>query len=601
MARESLKEIRNISYLSKDFDSIKQDLIEYLKQNFPESWQDFNEASGGMAILELIAYIGDQMSFYIDRQANETFINRAVEEKNIIALSKSLGRKPKFVTPATVNLSVSAVMTQSTSSQSLFTLNKGTRVITPYNPSISFELIDNVDFSLTANRTLTSDGVYTTASVSSVSAVAGQSRTFTYTAGSPTEFLKITLPDTDITEITSVSSSDGNEWYEVDYLAQDSLFVGETNDTSSSSTTPCVLKVKRVPRRYVVEKEPSGITSLRFGSGKLSVEDSEIVPNPEDFVLPPTLRGSASSFSPNIINSSTFLNTKSFGIAPGNVSLDITYRYGGGVGTNVGSNLLIQVRDRKITWKNSVFSTVSATEANLIERNISITNPLQATGGSERESLTEMRENALAFFSAQQRAVTLQDYQILSMSMPSKFGSVFRSYARKDPSNSLGVELFLISKDSDGYLCAPSGVLKNNVETFMSRYKSFSDSIKMSDGKIINLRLDFSIVPEPNINANEALLDAFYLLKRLMDVSNASFSDTIVISDIMAQIQGLDRVRSVASFNITNVVGTVDGRTYSNVEFDVTSHTTNNIITFPNDSIWEFKFVNSWDIVGRSL
>jgi len=600
MATTSLKEVRNINYLSKDFDSIKQDLINFLQQNFPDEWQDFNEASGGMALLEMIAYVGDLMSFYIDRQANETFINRAVERKNIMGLSKTLGRKPKFVTPAVVNLSVSSVMTQASSATSLFVLNKGTRVVSNLDSSVSFEIIEDVDFSVTANRSVTSDGTFTTASISSVSAVAGRTRTFNYTVGQPTKYLKITLPDQDITEIVSLTSSDGNEWFETEYLAQDTVFIGENNNTSSSATVPYVMKMKRVPRRFVVEREPGDLTSIRFGSGKLTLEDSEVVPNPEDFVLPPTLRGSASSFSPTTINSATFLDTKTLGIAPADVSLDVTYRYGGGITTNVGSNLLTEIRERSMTFKTPNFETLYPSETETIRVNLSTSNEKQATGGHERETNEEMSENALAFFGAQNRAVTLQDYQIITMSMPSKFGTVYRTYARKDPSNKLGVEIFLAAKDSDGYVIAPQAVLKNNIETYLSRFKSFSDSIKLTDGKIVNLKVDFSIVPEPNSNANEALLEAFYILKRELDSQNSNFGDIIVLSDIESKLQSVDKIKAVSSFNITNIRNTVDGRTYSNVEFNVESNTRNKIIYLPEDCVWEIKYLN-FDIVGRAI
>jgi len=600
MATVDLKEIRNVSYVSKDFDGIKSDIIEFTKQNFPNDFQDFNEASGGMAILEMLAYVGDLLAFYIDRQANETFINRAVEEKNIIGLSKTLGRQPRLATPAVTELSVSAIFNDSSSAAEAFTLNKGTRVVTSFEPSVSFMLVEDVDFSLTANRSVVTDGTVVTASISGISAVAGELRTFVYTAGAAQPFLKLTMPDKDITEVISITSSDSNEWTQTDFLAQDTIFFGEDNDTSTSGTTPKVLKMKRVPRRYIVEVEPEGDTSVTFGSGKLTLEDSEIVPNPEDFVLPATVRGSASSFSPSTINAAQFLNTRSLGLAPANISLDIQYRYGGGINTNVGSNTLTYFRDINITYKTPNFRSISADVADNIERLLTVTNDVQATGGSERETLNEIRENASAYFAAQNRAVTLQDYQITTLSMPTAFGTVFRTFARKDPSNRLGVELLLISKNDNGQLTAPGGVLKNNVETFVKRFKSFSDSIKITDGKIIDIGVDFAIVPEPNINANEALLEAFFLLRREFDLSNSNFNDTIVLPDIISKIQSIDKIRSVAELKVRNITGTEDGRTYSNVTFKIEANTKSGIIRFPENSLWQVKFLD-FDLTGRTL
>lgn len=601
MARERLKEVRNINYLSRDFDTIKQSLIENIKQNFPNDFQDFNEASGGMALLEAVAYMGDILSFYIDRRANEPFIQRAIEEKNIISNAEAKGRKPRTSIPAVVDLTLSAVINAATSANSLFTIKKGTRVQTLLEPSISFELLNDVDFSLTANRTLDNDGQAVTASISSVSAIAGSTRSFTTSVGNPVKFLKLTLPDQDINEIISVTASDQTEYYQVDTLAQDTIFVGEENTTSTSGDTPFVLKVRRIPYRFTVEPEIGGGASIRFGSGiNNNLEDSEIVPNPEDFVLPTTIRGSVSGFSPALINSQQFLDTKSLGAAPANVSIDIKYRFGGGLLSNVGSNTITKITGLDIEYKNPNFSSVSSTQADFIERNLSVTNPEPAYGGRDRETLLEIRENSAAYYASQQRAVTLQDYQIISMSMPSNYGTVFRSMARKDTANNLGVELMVVSQNTDSQLVAAGNILKNNIETFVKRYKSFADSVRITDGKIVNIGIDFSIVPEPNINANEALLEAFFLLKREFDISRTNFNDFVVIADITSKLQAIRTIRSVASFKITNITGTKDSRSYSNNEFNISTNTTNGIIRFPEDVIWEVKFPN-YDIFGRTL
>ena len=254
---------RDIQYLSKNFDSIKSDLIDYIKRHFPNEISDFSDASGGMALIELLAYIGDLSAFNVDRSINENFLLRAIEEKNVLSLAQGRGYKPKFATPATVNLSVSATLVSSISSESMFILKKGSRVVTSVEPITSFEITQDTDFSLTANRIATTTGSNIMLTVSGISAVAGQTRSFTYTAGStPTPFLKITLPDEDISEIVSITGSDNSEWFEVDYLARDTIFWGELNTTSSSGSTPYVLKLKKVPKRFTVEKEIGGRCSI---------------------------------------------------------------------------------------------------------------------------------------------------------------------------------------------------------------------------------------------------------------------------------------------------------------------------------------------------
>ena len=598
--RQGTKQIADVNYLSKDFDSIKSDLIDYLRRYFPDDYQDFNEASGGMAILELLAYIGDAMSFYIDRQVNEGFIERAIEEKNIFSLAQNLGYKPKFARPAVVNLSLSAIFTNSTSAQSVFTLKKGSKVVTNFEPSVQFETLVDADFSRPENRVVEQiSATQTRYSITSVSAIAGSTRTFSYRAGDAVPFLKLSLPNNNITEIVSITSSDGKEYFEVDNLAQGSVFTGNVNTTSSSGDAEYVLRYKKIPYRYTTEVSSDGGTVVVFGSGTTDLEDSEIIPNPEDYVLPPSLRGAPSGFAPAVVDSSNFLKTKGLGYAPKDVNIDIKYRYGGGNQTNVGPRTLKTFSSRIVSFNNSNFLTVSASEANNILSTLSVENVEQATGGGDRENRTSIKQNALQFFNSQNRAVTLQDYQVRVLSMPPEFGSVFRSYARKDPSNALGVELITLARNANGFLIAPTGVLKNNIETYIKNFKSFSDTIKLTDGKICNIGVDFTILPMPDINSNDALVECFILLRRLLIAENTNFGSTLVLPDFQARLQALSTVRSVASFKFVNKNTDEDTRTYSAYDFDVQANTQNGVLYFPEDVCWELKYPN-FDIVGRT-
>ena len=456
---------RDINYLSKDFDSIKADLTDYVKRHFPSDWRDFNDASGGMALLELIAYVGDILSFNIDRQVNEAYINRAVELKNIVSLAQNFGYKPKNNTPAVVNLSLSADFTESTSPETIFTLKKGTTVLTNYEPVVSFETLSYVDFSNPSNRIVKTSGGTTTVSVSGVSAVAGISKIFRYRANDPVKFLKITLPDSNINEVMSVSASDGSEYFEVDNLARDTIFVGDVNTDSSSGDAAYIMRLKRVPKRFVVERDPTGLTSVRFGPGVLMESDADVIPNPNDFVLPPTLRGSPSGFAPAAIDSTNFLKTKSLGVAPQNTDIVINYRAGGGVATNVGANTLTRIVTKQLVFATPNLDSLSSTVTTNISNSLASNNGEQASGGEQAETISSIRENAVYNMGSQLRCVTLQDYQARIMSMPSQFGSVFRSFVRKDPNNSMGVELFVITRNSDQQLTLSSGVIRNNIET----------------------------------------------------------------------------------------------------------------------------------------
>ena len=599
--RQRPPQLANVNYLSKDFDSIKSDLIDYLRRYFPDDYQDFNEASGGMAILELLAYIGDSMSFYIDRQVNEGFIERAIEDKNVFSLAQNLGYQPKFSRPAVVNLSISAVFSNTTSATSLFTIKKGTKVVTNFEPAVQFETLVDADFSRPEHRvTERINSTQTQYSITSVSAIAGSTRTFSYKAGDAVPFLKLTMPDTEITEIVSITSSDGKEYFHVDNLAQGSVFTGNVNTDSSSADAEFVLQYRKVPFRYTTEVGSDTSTSVIFGSGTTDLEDSEIIPNPEDYVLPPSLRGAPSGFAPAVVDSSNFLKTKGLGYAPRDVNIDIKYRFGGGTRTNVGPRTLNRFSSRIISFNNSNFLTVSASQANDILSTLIVENVEQATGGSDAENRTSIKQNALQFFNSQNRAVTLQDYQVRVLSMPPEFGSVFRSYARKDPENALGVELITIARNSSGFLISPAGVLKNNIESYIQRFKSFSDTVKITEGNIVNIGVDFTILPAPDVNANDALVDCFIALRRIFITENTNFGSNLVIPNYITRLQALEKVRSVVNFKFTNINNNEGNRTYSGYDFNVEANMRNGILYFPEDVCWELKYPN-FDIVGRTV
>ena len=592
---------RDINYLSKDFDSIKLDLVDYVKRHFPNEWRDFNDASGGMAILDLMAYIGDVLSFNIDRQVNEAYINRAVELKNIVSLAENFGYKPKNNTPAIATLSVSADFTTSTSANELCKIKKGAKVFTNFEPIVPFEILTDVDFSQPNNRVVNPDnGGTTTVSISSVSAAAGVNKTFSHTVNNAIKFMKITLPDRNINEVVSVSATDGSEYFQVDSLAQDTIFIGDINgDVATSGDAAYILKLKRVPKRYTVEREASGLTSIRFGSGILTEADSEVIPNPNDFVLPPSLRGSPSGFAPAAIQSTNFLKTKSLGVAPRNTTMVVTYREGGGVNGNVAPGSLTRIVEKQLEFVTPNYATNNTGQTRTISNSIACNNTTQASGGEQQESIASIKINAINNMSSQLRCVTLQDYQVRIMSMPPQFGSVFRSFARKDPYNNLGVELFLTTRNSAAQLTTPNGVIKNNIENYIRQFKSFSDTVKFTAGRIINIGVEFTIVPSPDANFAEALMDSILLLQKQFSISNTNFNDTIILSEITALIQSQKSVLSVPDFKIVNRIGTLEGRSYSSADYNINANTTSGILSFGQQDIWELKYPN-YDIVGRS-
>ena len=587
--------------MSKDFDSIKSDLIAYVKRYFPNEFQDFNDASGGMAILDLMAYVGDVLSYNIDKQVNETFINRAIETKNIVNLAQAYGYKPRKTTPAITTLSLTSVVTTSTSADQLTVIQKGSKVFTNLNPVVSFEILEDIDFSDARRRTYKEAGGSSTITVSGVSAVAGSSKKFQYSINDPVKFLKIRLPDRNVTEIVSVSATDGSEYFQVDSLAVDTVFTGDINtDPSTTSSAEYIMRLKKVPKRFVQELDADGNTIIRFGTGVLTEDaDEDMIPNPEDFVLPPTLRGSPSGFAAAAIDSTNFLKTKTLGVAPSNTIITVDYRVaGGGVETNVGPNTLEVWADKRVTFKTNLRTTNEAL-AVTTENNITVSNPEQASGGEAGETPANIRINAVNNINSQMRAVTLQDYQARTMAMPQQFGSVFRSYAVKNNSGH-GARIYTICRNSDSNLINTPGVVSNNISTYLNRFKSFSDTVEISSGSIANIGIDFSVIIDPSANAPQSLMAAIIELKKRFAINRTNFNDNISTSEVMASIQAIDGINAIESFKVVNKTAADNegSRTYSGFNFDINANTFSGIISFPQNVVWEMKYPN-FDIVAR--
>jgi len=277
----------------------------------------------------------------------------------------------------------------------------------------------------------------------------------------------------------------------------------------------------------------------------------------------------------------------------------ITYRQGGGVGGNVGAKTLTRFVEKEIQFITPNFEADEAARATAILTSIACTNADQASGGEQGESIASIKINAINNMSSQMRCVTLQDYQVRVMSMPSQFGTIFRSFARKDPNNSLGAELVLVTRNSVGQLTLPNVVIKNNVGKYIQQFKSFSDTVKLSAGRIINIGVDFTIVPVPDANFAEALMSTIILLQRQFDTAQTNFNDTIVVSEIISLIQSQNNVLSVPNFKIINRVGTVDSRVYSGTSYNIEANTSAGILTFGPRDVWELKYPN-FDIIGKS-
>jgi hypothetical protein len=660
---------KELSYVGKDFASLKQNLVEFTKTYFPNQYSDFSEASPGTIFLDQAAAIGDMLSFYQDVQLKESMLSHATERKNVMALAQQMGYKPKVTSPAVTELTVYQLVP----SNQLVGINNGPdesfylrikdgmEVESTTNSSIIFRTVDSVDFSSATNRDIEvyerdSTGVPSRYLVSKkVKAISAQEVSTTITFGDDTDYPTATLIDTNIIQITSVSDENNIKYYEVPYLAQETIFVEKPNteyngDLSQfSGSVPYVLEIKKVPHRFSVKVNPDNTMDLQFGSGDVNLSDEIILPNPKNVGL--GLANSIQRLNQGI-DPSNFLKTNTFGVAPANKTLNINYLVGGGVQSNINQRDLTKIK--RIEFDDDLLSIpVDKLNAyNDTKSSVAVENLEAATGGRDFESIEEIRQNALASFGSQNRAVTRQDYIVRAMSMPERYGSVSKVYVSPDgevdnnsPSsilsspknineftnlvdsikglskqdiqkelvkyltqkktsinevnNPFAINMYVLGYDSNKHLTNLNQAVKQNLKTYLGEYRMLTDGVNIIDGFVINIGVDFEIITYSNYNKREVLTNCLAEIQRYFNIDNWTFNKPINISEIELILANVEGVMSVPSVKISNLCGG-DGN-YSPNKYNIDEATKGKIV-YPSldPSIFEVKFPNK-DIKGRSI
>jgi len=561
---------RDIKYLSKDFSTFKQNLQEFSKNYFPNTYSDFTDASPGSLFVEMASYVGDVLGYYVDTQLQENLLLHTKEKENIISLAQSLGYKPKMATAANVVLDVFQIVPASGSA--------GNKV---------------------------PDYRYAMEQVKAISL--GTRKTVDYTIGNAEKFKKLTLSDTGITEITSCTDSDGNIWYEVPTLGQETVFQTVENNSlndptlsGDSDSTPYLLKVVKTPRRFTTRFVNESTLEIEFGSGILDEDDQEIIPNINNvgLNLPQGKDKLDLAFDP-----SNFVSTKSYGLAPSNTTLTFTYYAGAGVSSNVPSNTLTNGSNLIITQPS--FTGENSDVKALVRNSITFNNPSPARGGKDGDTLEEIRINALSSLSTQKRAVTKEDYIIRTLNIPSKYGAISKAYITKDEvlnkssvdTNPFALNLYVLGYDSNKNLATLNTAAKENLKTYLSQYRLLTDSINIRNAFIINIGVKFDLIALPNFNSQEVLSRCITALQDYFNVDKWQINQPIVISDIMYVLTSVRGVQNVQNIEIENKYGIANG--YSRFIYDIQSATSNNVVYPPLDpTIFEVKNPNT-DIIGR--
>jgi hypothetical protein len=611
-------ENKSIKYINRDFSSFKTKLVEFAKTYFPNSYNDFSPSSPGMMFMEMSAYVGDVMSFYLDNQIQETFIQYARQDNNLYELAYMFGYKPKISTAAQTTIDIYQQVPAILSGSSYIpdysyalTLNENTTLSSPISDKVSFLIEDRCDFSVSSSFDPTEVSIYQIAGnipqyfllKKSRKAVSANIKTQSFIFNDFTPFPTISITDNKILGILDITDSDGNKWYEVDHLGQEMVFdnIKNTNPNDPNTYTdidvPFLLKLKKIQKRFSTRILNKTTLQIQFGAGNPNSIDEEITPNPNNvgLGLPFKKTKLTTAFSPD-----NFLFTNTYGIAPTNTTLTVRYLSGGGVEANVPSNSLTRINKNTIKF-NSI--NLNSSTADYIFNSLSTTNPQAADGGGSGDSIEIIRQNTLMSISAQNRSVTSNDYLIRALSMPSDYGTISKAHIQQPQlvdnqvSTIETLNLFVLSKDNNGYLSTSSNTLKNNLRTYLSQYRMIGDNIEIRDAFIINIAVDFEIIVLPNFNNNQVILSCIEVLKSHFNIDNWQINQPIFLRDIYVKLDRVEGVQTVKNIKISNKAGVSLG--YSEYGYDIEGATQNQII-YPSldSSIFELKYPNQ-DIKGK--
>jgi|TARA_R110000787_G_scaffold716_13_gene2591 hypothetical protein len=616
---------RDIRYTDRDFNSIRNQLIQYSKTYFPQTYNDFTPTSTGMLFMEMAAYVGDVLSFYLDNQIQETFIQKARQTQNLFSLAYSMGYVPKVTSVASTFIDyyqqVPAIV-----SASVYIPDYSYALLIPENNNVSantenninFLVKDAIDFSASSSLDPTIVSVYQIAAGNPTyyllkktrKATSAAIQTVNFTFGNAIKFDTVNINAANIVGILDVFDTNGNQWYEVPNLAQENVYNSirntNTNDPNffSDPEVPYLLELKTVQRRFAARFIDSGSLQMQFGAGSTRSTDEEIIPNPDNvgLGLPFEQNKLTTAFSPT-----NFVFTNTYGIAPYSTTLTVRYLTGGGASANVEAGTLTGLDTSTATFVNQpIVTTPTVTDAlaDQIFNSLSSNNPLAADGGGDGDTIEELRQNSLGNFQNQLRVVTTQDYLVRALSMPSSLGVIAKAHAQpqKIGDYSSGelpsvLDLYVLSYNADKQLRTASDTLKRNLTTYLSEYRMINDSINIKDAYIINIQVNFNIVVNPNFNNNEVITNCIDSLQAYFSINNWQINEPIILKNVFVLLSKVQGVQIVKNIVVDNLTGESAG--YSNFSYDINASTIDEVI-YPSidPMVFEVKYPNQ-DIIGR--
>ena len=592
MANTKIKELA-INYTARNFSSIKEELINYTKRYYPSTFKDFSEASFGALMLDMVSYVGDVLSFYLDYQANESFLHTAIEYNSIVKLSRQLGYKFDASGTSYGEVSFFVLVPATTvggAPDSLYmpVLRRGTELAS--SGGNTFMLTQDVNFADAGNeivvgRVNSTNGVPLEYAVKAKGyVISGVHKSVQFDIGEFTKFRKLELPDgPNIAEVISVFDQNGNSYYQVDYLTQDVVYREFVNPSKEQrAITPALIKPIVVPRRYVVEKTATQ-TMIIFGHGSDSDLSSDSISEPNKTIL--DLHGrdyvTDKSFDPGNLISSDKL-----GVGPSNTILTVIYRTSTGDAINAPVGTIATIQKRKFVFDNP--NDLSSTKMRAVRRSLEVINESPILGDQVNISTDDIKQRAYGSFHSQNRAVTLQDYKTLIYSMPPSYGSIARCTLVKDQDSfKRNLNLFVLCQNSSGFLTTANPSLKYNLKTWLNRYRMINDTIDILDGQIVNFGIDFEILSESRTNKAATLNRCFQALINNFN-SPPDLGEHLDIAQIYKLLNSVEGVADTVNIEVTQKTGALYADTMFFIESGYSAD--RRYISLPFNMAYEFKF-----------
>lgn len=603
-----MNNIKDIKYLNKDFSDFRAGLVEFAKNYFPDSYNDFSETSPGMMLIEMASYVGDVLSFYQDTQLQETFLPYSKNESTLYDLAYLTGYRPKVTavseTEVEFRQTVDAVLSGSRyipnwnqaafiSENAILAANTDTGTTFLTTRAVNFRVSSSYDPTqvLLAELDVNSIPISFTL-VKRVPVYSGDIQTQTFTIGSVEKFLTLELEDVNIVNIVDIHDSDENRWYEVPYLGVDQVYVDTVNTGQDRAISPNILEVITSPYRFVSRVKSPTLLEIQFGSGVSGTNDSTFIP---DYRFVGEGTPAKISRVDTLYNPLNFLGNKAYGLAPNNTTLTVRYVTGGGVAANVDANTITSVRSATISTTGSDSSKLST---------ITVINQRPAVGGRDKDSVVELKQNIRQSFSEQLRAVTKQDYVVRALSMPSKYGNIAKAFITQENvhrgaqrENALAMDLYVLCYNNNKHLINATDTVRDNLKTYMSKYMVATDSLNILDAFVINIGVLYDLITRPGFSARDVLERCNKQLISYFDISNWSIGQTINTSNLYTLLDKVEGVQTVQNIRFENKVG----GTYSEYEYDIPGATRSGVLYPSYDPmIFEVKFPTI-DIKGRVI